>query len=162
MANSLFQWLITGWMALMHPFYVSVIDINHNPKDKAVEISVRIFTEDLETTLNNNFHSNLHLDKKADPKTAGKFINQYILQKLQLKADGKPLNLQYVGYEIQEESTWCYFEVPNTAAPKKLDVNCNLLYDFQNQQINIFHVKVNEKEESYKLDNPKTQASFNF
>ncbi len=51
MVNCLFQWLIAGMITVLHPLYVSVIEIDHNAKDKTVEISVRIFTDDLEATL---------------------------------------------------------------------------------------------------------------
>ena len=51
MVNSMFQWLSISLIALLHPFYVSVIDINHNTKEESVEMSIRIFTQDLEETL---------------------------------------------------------------------------------------------------------------
>ncbi len=51
MVNSMFQWISLAFIALLHPFYVSVIEINHNTKDATAEISIRIFTQDLETTL---------------------------------------------------------------------------------------------------------------
>jgi len=81
---------------------------------------------------------------------------------MQLKVDGKPVQLNYLGFEIQQESAWCYFEITGIPSFKKLDVNCNLLYEWQAQQMNIFHVKENGTEKSYKLDNPKTQAVFEF
>ena len=45
------QPLVAMWMLLFHPFYVSVIEIQHNESAATAEISVRIFTEDLEETL---------------------------------------------------------------------------------------------------------------
>ena len=51
MANTLYQWLIVAYTALIHPFFVSMTDINYNDNNKSLEISVRIFTDDLENTL---------------------------------------------------------------------------------------------------------------
>ena len=34
-----------GTIAL-HPYYISVVEINHNPTDKTLEISCKIFTND--------------------------------------------------------------------------------------------------------------------
>ena len=51
MVNSWVQWLATTAIALIHPFFVSVIEIQHNPKEASAEISVRVFTDDLEKTL---------------------------------------------------------------------------------------------------------------
>jgi len=162
MVNSLFQWLMIVAATALHPFYVSVIDINHNAKDKILEVSVRIFTEDFEDILKKDFHTKVDLTSPADKAAVNKMINTYVLNKLQLKVDGKPVALHYIGYEIQRESTWSYFEVDNVPALKKMDINCNLLYDFEDKQMNIFHVKFNRQEKSYKLDNPKISASFEF
>ena len=161
MAISLFQWLLTGLVALVHPFYISVIDIQHNAKEKTVEVSVRIFTEDLETTLKkiNNKADLLH---PQDKTTNDILIRNYITSKLQLKIDGKDAPLHYLGHEQQQESTWCYFEILNVPSLKKIDASCSLLYDFETRQENIFHAKVNGTEKSYKLDYPKTNTGFEF
>ena len=55
----------TFLIALMHPFYVSVIDINHNNKEASLEISVRTFTTDLENRLEKEYNVKLDL---SDPK----------------------------------------------------------------------------------------------
>ena len=54
MVNIMVQWLMTGIVSLMHPFFISVIEVNHNAKDATVEISVRIFNEDFENTETKN------------------------------------------------------------------------------------------------------------
>jgi hypothetical protein len=38
MVNSMVQWLLIAFIAVMHPFYVSVIDINHNTKESSLEL----------------------------------------------------------------------------------------------------------------------------
>ena len=162
MVNSMFQWLSISLIALLHPFYVSVIDINHNTKEETVELSIRIFTQDLEETLQKYSAAKIDMVHPANKAVLDKQINDYIKQKLQLKMNGQTVTMQYVGYEIQLESVWIYFEVPKIKQLKKLDVNCTILYDFQNIQSNIFHVKANGTEKSYKLDYPKNTTVFDF
>lgn len=159
---SLAQICLIAMMQVLHPFYVSVVEIQHNTKEKSVEISVRIFTEDLEQVLKKQNGSLIDLSKASNKAIADKAIHQYILSKLQIQIDGKPLVMNYLGFEIQQESIWCYFEVPNIHSVKKIDVTCNLLYEWQEQQINIIHAKANGIEKSFKLDNPNTQTSFEF
>lgn len=157
----MFQWFIISAMAVLHPFFVSVIEMNHNAKEKSVEVSIRIFTDDLEATLKKVNNSKVDLLNPNNKVNNDKLIVEYIRQKMAIKIDTKLVVLEYVGYEIKKESVWIYFEIDNIASIKKVDVNCNLLYDFEKKQINIFNVKANGKEESYKLDYPKTDASFN-
>lgn len=162
MVNSLVQWLSVAIISIFHPFYVSVVDINQNVKEATVEVSIRIFTPDLEQTLQKYSSSKVDIAHPSDKQLLEKQISNYINQKLQLKINNQAVTMQYVGHEIQMESVWIYFEIQKITQLKKLDINCNLLYDFQNLQSNIFHVKANGNEKSYKLDFPKTSTSFEF
>ncbi|MDD2792694.1 MAG: hypothetical protein PHD73_05915 [Sediminibacterium sp.] len=162
MANTMVQWLITASVALLHPFFVSVIDINHNEKEATAEISVRIFTDDLEKTLQKYSKARIDLIQPANKELINQQLNTYINNTLHLKINGMPVKPQYLGYEIIKESTWVYFEVGGVKDLKKLDVDCSVLYDLESSQINIFHVKSKGQEKSYKLDYPKRVTGFQF
>ncbi len=162
MANIMVQWMVTGLLSVLHPFFVSVIDINHNAKASTAEISVRIFTDDFEKTLHNFSKSKIDLTHPADKVFVEKQLAAYVSQKLKLKINNQPVTLHYIGYEIQRESVWSYFEVQKVPPFKNVEVNCSLLYDFESNQTNIFHIKANGTEKSYKLDNPATVTNFVF
>ena len=162
MVICMFQWLIIGVFSVLHPLYVSIIEMNHNPKDKTVEISVHIFTDDFEATLKKYTSGKVDLLNPTQKKVMDKLVNNYVTSRLQIKIDGKNEMLHFLGYEQQKESIWCYFEVENIITIKKMDVNCSLLYDYQEKQMNIFHVKEKGTEKSYKLDNPNSRAVFEF
>ena len=160
MVNSLFQWLIMGIVTAVHPLYISIIEINHNPKDKYLELSVRIFTDDFENTLKKYSTAKVDLTHPADKASLDKLISNYISSRLKLVSDHQTVNLHYIGFEQQQESIWVYFEVPGIASVKKLEVNSSILYDYQDKQINIIHATVNGIEKSARVDNPKTFAGF--
>ena len=161
MVNILVRLLALAAVSL-HPFFVSVIEIDQNTKDKSLEVSVRIFIEDFEATLRKYGNTKVDLQHPTNKATTDKLVNTYLQNKLQLQVDGKPVTMHYIGFEQRLESIWVYLEVQNIATLKKLDVNCNLLYEFEQKQTNIFHIKVNDTEKSFKLDNPKTTTTFNF
>lgn len=145
-----------------HPFYISVTEINHNAKDKTLEISCKIFVDDMEETLKKNYKTKVDLSSAQHQEQNNKLIADYISKHLAFVADGKLQKLSYVGYEKESEAVYCYFEVPNLPAVKKLDVTNSTLQDFHTEQINIMHVIVNGNRKSYKLDYPNSQASFTF
>lgn len=161
MANILVRWLITTAI-FFHPFFVSVVQIDQNTKEKSLEVSVRIFAEDFEATLKKFGNTKIDLQHPTDKAVVDKLITTYIQSKLQLKVDGKPVTMHYIGYEQRLESIWVYLEVDNVSSLKKLDVNCNLLYEFEQKQSNIIHVKAAGCDKSFKLDNPKASTSFEF
>jgi hypothetical protein len=146
----------------LHPFYISVTEINHNAKDKTLEISCKMFADDFEQILEKNYKKQLDIASAKDKAEFDKLIPDYMERHLNLVVDSKPVHFSYVGYEKDKESVYCYFEVDKIAALKKMDIKNSILHDFNNTQINIMHVVVNGHRQSTKLDFPNTDASFNF
>lgn len=162
MATIFVQWLLSASLALFHPFYVSVIEINHNEKEATAEISIRIFTDDLEKTLQKQSTATIDIIKPANKAYIDQQINQYIGKTLQIKINGKPVKFNYIGYEIIRESVWSYFEVEQVKEMNTVDITCSILHDFENSQINLFHVKSKGTQKSYKLDYPHRTTQFSF
>ena len=133
--------LMTALITIMHPFFISVIDIDHNEKEASLEISVRTFTDDLEKMMEKEYNVKLDLSQPNQKEKAEAYINKYIQQKIILSTNGIKSNLEFVGFEIQKESTWSYFEVKNVKQLKQLNIFCELLFGIDPQQINIIHVK---------------------
>ncbi len=167
MATILFKWLIIGGLIFnggtktYHPIYVSVTEIEHNAKDKTLEISCKIFTDDFEKALRQAYKTHVDLLKK-DKNAMNKLVADYVQKHLQLKADGKNLVLQFMGYEQDEEGIISFYQVDNIAAVKKLDIADNILFEYKKEQISILHVIVNGKRQSTKLVNPEFKTSFEF
>ena len=162
MATIFVQWLLAASLAFIHPFYVSVIEINHNEKEATAEISIRIFTDDLEKTLQKQSTATIDIIKPTNKAFIDQQISQYIGKTLQLKINGKPVKFNYVGYEIIRESVWSYFEVEQVKEMNTVDINCSILHDYETSQINLFHVKSKGTQKSYKLDYPQKNTQFSF
>jgi hypothetical protein len=154
--------MMAGMLGFMHPFFVSVVDINHNSKEAALEISVRVFSDDLEKTLQAFSKTKIDLFKPANKELINKQLQAYVAGRLKLTVNGKPVQFNLIGYEQQMESTWCYFEVTGISAVNKVDVDCSLLYDYEKNQVNIVHVKSKGVQKTYKLDYPQHTTSFSF
>jgi hypothetical protein len=109
-----------GWL---HPYYISVVEINHNPTDKTLEISCKIFTNDFEATLEKNYKTKVDLVNPPDKSAMDKLVSDYIKKRLSVKADNKSSSLSYVGFEKEDEAVYSYFQVDNVPAVKKIDVS---------------------------------------
>ena len=147
----------------MHPFYVSICDLNYNASEKELEISVRIFTDDFEKTLQASFPKE-QIDLMS-PKNIAKTdsaISRYIRAKMQLKINSKPYSMRYIGHERVEESIWCYFEIDGLETPKTVHISNRILYDYRKEQTNMHNVTVNGQSKSRKIDNPESEVEFGF
>jgi hypothetical protein len=147
---------------IYHPFYVSVTEIAHNKQERSLEVSCKIFIDDLEGIIKQNYKKGINLSDEKKQAENGGYINDYISKHLKLAADGKALQLSFVGFEKDSEAVFCYFEVVPISSIKNLDIENSLLQDFTDQQINIMHVTVNGKRQSHKLDFPNKKVSFSF
>ena len=83
-----------------HPFYVSVTEINHNAKEQSIEVSCKIFADDMEEVLKKNYKVAVDLSNTKQQAQTDKLIADYISKHLTFSTDGKPVKLQYVGFEV--------------------------------------------------------------
>ena len=166
----LHKWLIVCCSLLVgkvsepavHPLYISISEINHNAADKNLEVSVKIFADDFEKTLAAVNRTKIDLSAPPDKATADKMVAAYVKTHLLIKLDNKPVTLEFVGYEKESDAIWSYFQVANTAAPKKIDVVNSLLFESYDKQINLMHVAVSGNRKSTRLNYPDKEASFSF
>jgi len=168
MVSFLFKWLLIGGflhsqpISAPHPIYVSVTEIEHNAKDKTLEISCKIFTDDFEQTLRQNYKTHVDLLGAKDKAAMNNLVSDYVRKHLLIKADGKTVALQFLGYEQHEEGILSYYQVNNIPSVKKLDITDNILFEYKKEQISIIHVMVNGERKSGRLINPEEKTSFAF
>ncbi|MEO5892752.1 MAG: DUF6702 family protein [Ferruginibacter sp.] len=166
MAAILYKWLIVfslaGLVGGYHPIFVSVTEIGHNAVNKTLEISCKIFTDDLEMTLRKQYNIKIDLLDVKMKSAMNPLIDAYIKKHLSIITDGKIASLQFLGFEQQEEGIVSYYEVKDVTSVKKIDVVNNILYESKSEQLGIIHVMVNGERKSSKLNNPEDKVSFLF
>ena len=150
-------------ISTIHPFHVSVIEINHNVTDKSLEISCKIFTDDLESTLATRFKTKVDLTNPSSKSAMDTLIKRYLQDHLLIKSGAKVFKPTYIGYEVDKEAVFCYLEIDGVSAPlTNLTVNSSVLYDKYEDQINIVHAITPAGRKSLKLNNPDNAAVFSW
>jgi hypothetical protein len=147
---------------IFHPFYVSVTEIEQNQKTGKLQVSTRIFYDDLEKALDKRYKTNINILKPVNKQQVDALISGYVKEHLKIKADNKEMLLKYVGYEIEEEAAWCYFETDKTDPVRNLYIQNNILFEQHESQVNMIHALVTGKRQSSKLDNPKDKVNFSW
>lgn len=147
---------------IKHPLHVSTTEVNFNAKDKTLEISCKIFSDDFEAILAKLYKQKTDLSN-ANMKTAmDELVKKYLLSHLQLKANGKSVAMNYIGFEIDHEATNIYLEVEKVAAIKSVEVNDSILYDMFDDQMSIVHVVKGSNRKSTKILYPEKKFTANF
>lgn len=127
---------------------------------KSVNVSCKLFTDDLQDALYRIHKTPIDLSKQSDNQK--KMLENYIKERFKLTVGGKAIPLSFIGYEIEEEAVWCFFEFNKIESFGKVIIANSLLYDFLPEQTNLIHCYYNQKRKSYKLDNPDKIAVFEY
>jgi hypothetical protein len=104
----------------------------------------------------------VELTNPKDPKKVQQLVGNYVKKHLLLKVDGKPVNLEFIGYEVEGASIWSYFQVNDIATVHKIDISNNILYELYDTQIGIMHAQVGAIKKSTRVTYPETDISFEF
>jgi len=145
-----------------HPFYLGVTDLKFNAKEKALQGSVKLFTNDLEAALKKIHNKTIDLINVKNKEEINKILSDYLNKHLSLKVNSKPCAFKLIGFEREEEAIWMYIEFEKSEIPKKIDLENTLLYDHLKDQMNITHIEVNNSKKSLKLNNPEKTLHFDF
>lgn len=96
-----------------HRFHTSLTRMDYNPEEKSVEITIQLFTHDLQAALERQEKTSINFEKT--PKI-DEIILKYLGERFVLKnKDGAIKKLKWIGMELETDSIWLYVE---TAMPE--------------------------------------------
>ncbi|WP_304517557.1 DUF6702 family protein [Cecembia rubra] len=150
--------IFLGWKVFFHPFYISLTEIRYNPNGKSLEIAQKIFWDDLEVALGEIHKTKVDFLNPSDKKKLEEMVQAYLMEKNEIRVNGQPVKLKYLGFEIEEEAAWFYMEAEKVPLPKTVDVyNAVLLQHFEGQQ-NIVNFYLDRKPKSLILQKGKERG----
>lgn len=118
-----------------HKFYVSTTSVEHNALTQNMEVTIRLFTHDLEDALGANDTVALRLGEPTEASVAGVLVRDYIRQHFRVWINQVPVQLSFVGRETEFDRTFCYFEFQPVQAVHTIEVENTLLFSrFPEQQ----------------------------
>ena len=147
---------------ILHPLHLATVEIDHNATDKTLEITCKTFWDDFERILSKINKSKVDLTSDKTTADNNKRIFEYIKAHLQITADGKPVQLSFVGYEKEDVVVYSYLQADNVSSVKNVTIVNTMMHDMFTDQVNIIHVIVKGERKSTKLDYPATAAKIDF
>lgn len=127
-------------LAKRHPLHVTTVEVNFDPKDRALEVSCKIFSDDFEKILAKLYKQKIDLGDAKIKTKMNDLVKKYFATHLKLKHNGAPSKINFVGFEQDHEATNVYLEVKNVTLLKSIEVSNSLLYDLYNDQMSIIHL----------------------
>jgi len=146
-----------------HKFYVSVTNIKYAEKDDSIQITTRIFIDDLEQLMKERYGIKTHLGTDDEAVIADDYIKKYFKSKFAVELDGKIVPYTFLGKRYEDDVVICYFEIENVAFQnlKKIAVQNELLTDLFDEQQNLVHFKWKGKKRSFILMKENNKGMLN-
>lgn len=154
--------LLWSFATVKHPLHVSTTEINYNAKEKSLELTCRIFTDDFEAVLASNYKQKTDLVNAAAKKAMDPLVAKYLKAHLSIRTNDLSTEFSYLGYEVDKEAVNVYLEVKGINSLQSLSIANTILYDRFDDQMNIVHAEKSGLRRSAKVNFPQRDMQIKF
>jgi hypothetical protein len=125
-----------------HKFYMAIYQINYAPQKKMVQITSRIFIDDLNKTLEKKYKKKLFLGSDKESAEELILLRKYMNENFSVKVNGRAKTINFLSKEIDDDVLICYWNIKEIAKINSLEISNSVLLDWNAEQQNITHVNV--------------------
>ncbi|NEN23904.1 hypothetical protein G3O08_10375 [Cryomorpha ignava] len=145
--------------ASTHEFYVGMTEIRYSENSQSYQITLKLFTDDLENAIYKASGDSLNLGNPKELPQSDNLISNYLRKHLSLE-DGNenPLTLNDVGRETELDVTWIYFESQEMKPQDALRIKNDIFMEMHPEQTHIVNLIQKGITTSTLLHSAKTEA----
>tara|TARA_R110002126_G_scaffold163431_1_gene311325 strand:+ start:270 stop:788 length:519 start_codon:yes stop_codon:yes gene_type:complete len=146
-----------------HKFYISVTSVEYSDKDRALQITTRIFIDDFEKVLQERYGIKGSLATKEESDMADAYIEKYLRTKFMVEINDRPVDFDFLGKEYDNDIMICYLEVPkiDLGTATSISVENAVLMDIFEEQKNVVHFKLGNQKKSFVLIRENNKGMLN-
>ena len=134
-----------------HKYYLSLTNIDYVLESQSIQITSRIFIDDIEVALNKKYGQSFKLDTNQEVEDANSYIKKYISKLLIIKINGEITSFNYIGKKYETDVVYLFAEIENITEIKSIEVQNRILMDDFDEQQNIIKLNINNKKKSFIL-----------
>jgi hypothetical protein len=125
-----------------HKFYVAIYQINYAPEKKMLQITSRIFVDDLNKALERKYHKKLYLGTAKETEEELVLMKKYMAEKFILKINGQSTTMNFLSKELEGDVIVCYWNIKSVTKVKSIETYNAVLVELEAEQQNITHFTV--------------------
>ena len=146
----------------IHKYYVSLCEVEFVEEQKSVQITLGVFIDDLELTLNKIHNKQLNLATKQETANIDTYYQEYLTQHLIVTINNTLKEYDYIGKEYDGDVVRFYVEITNIDQLNTIEISNSILFNNFNSQQNIVKIKANNTHKTFylKLGNDKGLLKF--
>jgi hypothetical protein len=141
-----------------HRFYVAIYQIDFVPQKKRVEITTRIFMDDLNDAVSNAYKKSTNIGTEKETPDDIALLKKYLAQNFRISINGKPQAYNYLSSEVESNVVICYLSIKEVTRISSLGVENSLLTEIHSEQQNIIQFNNNGKKQNLLLSSSITKG----
>jgi len=145
----------------LHPFHLSICEIEHDAKSETLNITSRLFQDDLEVAFNKISGTTAYFSEVGEDKIKNN-LQEFFQTNLQVKVNGNNLAHRFLGFEIEDNVVWCYLEITEVNSIGDITILYTPLIDTFEDQINLAHIRYQGKVRSLKFQKSQLSGTAEF
>ena len=135
----------------IHKHYISLTRIEYSQEDKALQITMRFFIDDLEKAVETQFNKKLQLATDDEIDNANVFIERYIEQKFKISVNNEPKAHSYLGKQYENDEVFFFLEISGIEQIENIAVTISMLFEVFEEQQNYVKLSLGELNKTFIL-----------
>ncbi|BDU24864.1 MULTISPECIES: DUF6702 family protein [unclassified Flavobacterium] len=124
-----------------HKFYVGVFQVNYAAEKKMLQITSRIFIDDLNNAMEKKYHKKTFVGTSKETQADIDLLKKYLSENFLIKVNGQPKAITFLSKEVEADDVLvCYSRIKDVEKFKTLEISNTLLVDWNAEQQNITHI----------------------
>lgn len=142
----------------LHKFYVAIYQINYAPQKKMIQITTRIFSDDLNDALEFKFKKKTFIGTEKESPEDVVLLKKYLAEKFTIKVDGQFKPMNFLSKEVENNVLICYLNIKDISKINNKEVQNSIITEIYPEQQNIIQSKLNGEKDSLLLTSEKTNG----
>lgn len=126
----------------IHKFYMGIFQLNYAPEKKMLEITSRIFIDDLNKALEKKYKRKaFHVGTAGETPEEVALFKKYLAENFTIKINGQTKPIIFLSMETAEDDVLvCYSKSVDIARISTIEIHNSILIDWSSEQQNITHI----------------------
>ncbi|MDQ6527827.1 DUF6702 family protein [Flavobacterium sp. LHD-85] len=124
-----------------HKFYVGVFQVNYAAEKKMLQITSRIFIDDLNNAMEKKYHKKTFVGTSKETSADVELLKKYLSEHFLIKVNGQSKAITFLSKEVEADDVLvCYSRIKDIDKFKTLEISNTVLVDWNSEQQNITHI----------------------
>jgi len=124
-----------------HKFYMGVFQVNYAAEKKMIQITSRIFIDDLNNGMEKKYHQKTFVGTDKETQADIDLLKKYLSENFTIKINGQSKPITFLSKEVESNDVLvCYSRIKDINTFKTIEILNTILVDWNAEQQNITHI----------------------